>query len=141
MPTLLELGRRYGGLAYTCERDFATLGHWVRTTPEPAWQVVFADHCHRFAFHADRLRWLVPEIAGLSVADQLGQLPGLEALDPLGPPATTADRVRALATQWERLQEVYGDLLAVANEVSDGPAIRWLRLLRADADDVRDRLG
>jgi hypothetical protein len=130
---MLELGRRYGELAFTCERDFETLGHWVRTTPEPAWQVRFADHCHRFAFHADRLHRLVPEIAGLSVTDQLRPAADLAPLDALDAPSTTADRVAALATRWRALAGGYRELVAEANPVSDGPAVRWLELLAADA--------
>jgi hypothetical protein len=136
MATMLELGARYGGLAFTCERDFEVVGAWVRSTPEPAWQVRFADHCHRFAFHADRLRWLVPEIVGLTVADQLVALPDLEPLEPLDPPATTADRVAALTAHWRRLASAYAALLASLNLVSDGAAARWLGLLRTDAEEA-----
>jgi len=141
MATMLELGARYGGLAFTCERDFEVVGAWVRSTPEPAWQVRFADHCHRFAFHADRLRWLVPEIAGLTLADQLVPLPDLLPLEALDPPATTADRVAALTAHWRRLASAYDGLLTSLNLVSDGAPARWLTLLRADAQDALAALG
>jgi hypothetical protein len=140
MPTMLELGRRYGGVAYTCDRDFAVLGHWLRTTPEPQWQIAFADHCHRFAFHAARLRWLVPEIAGLPVDEQLAPLAGLDPLELLDAPASTADRVDALGSHWSRIETSYAEVLEVANEVSDGAAMRWLRLLRSDASEAQERL-
>jgi hypothetical protein len=141
MATLLDLGRRFGGLAWTCERAFETVGAWTLATPEPGWQVRLADHCHRFAFHAERLRWLVPEIAGLTVEDQLAPLAGLQPLDPAAAGTTTADRVAALATHWRAIELEYRSVLSGSNPVSDGPAIRWLRLLAADAADARTSLA
>ncbi len=128
---MLDLGRRYGGLAYTCERSFEATGAWVTDTPEPAWQIRFADHCHRLAFHADRLRWLVPEVAGLTAEDQVQPLAGLAPLD--ASLAGRTGRAEALAVLWEALAGQYASVLAEANPVSDGAAIRWLHLLESDA--------
>ena len=112
---------------------FERLGGWVADTPDPALQRLFAEACHRHAWHAEL--W----------AERTPAIPTAE----LGEPATatpvdsTPPAEQAAAYQGD-LDRMLGDLRALLDRVDavlDPSTVRTTSLVVADLTDIDGRLG
>jgi hypothetical protein len=129
--TLEDSARRIGHHAWVEQRLFETLGAWVPTTPEPAAKALVAELSLHHAWRAELWHGLLPAVPHLAVADLVVAPPGA----PVPPPgASTADRLGWLCGEvLPALLDGYADHLARTTVVTDGPAIRVLGLVTADA--------
>lgn len=126
--------RRLGSWCWAERRLFEILGGWVRDTPEAPLKALFATHSRHHGWRAERWAEVLPGayVPGpeeLIVGGAAGEL--FEALAAIEPSA-----LRATA----HYHVVYPALLAayeaspvVMNPVTDGPALRAIRIIVGDA--------
>ena len=129
--TLEDSARRIGHHAWVEQRLFETLGTWVPTTPEPEAKALVAEQSLHHAWRAELWHGLLPVVPHLAVDDLVVAPPGAPA-----PPAgdTTADRLGWLCGEvLPALLDGYAEHLARTTVVTDGPTIRVLGLVTADA--------
>ena len=112
---------------------FAVLGGWVASTDAPALQRLFAEACHRHAWHAELWRQRTPTIPGAAVAAQPGVLQD----------APNDDSGRGA---WYRaaLGEIAAELAALGARVDvalDPSTARTLDLVGRDVNELADRLA
>lgn len=133
-----ETARRAARYRWVSSSLFEVLGGWVSTAPEPEAKVLLSAHAAHCAWHASLWDDRLPGTYGIGAGTVTP--PALEgAVEAVRSVESTAGRLAAAhRVVLPRLAVVYGDHLALANEVADGPAVRALRLSLADVvDDVR----
>jgi hypothetical protein len=136
---LIAAARVIGGYTWVEERLFETLGAWVPSVPEPDVKLRLAADSHHHAWHASLWRDRLPELRELEPEQFVGpSRPPIEAfMTALRSSSTTIDKlVGVYRVLLPRLVTTYQRHLEQASEVTDGPAIRALRLVLAD--DVAD---
>jgi hypothetical protein len=134
---LRESARRLGHYAWAERRLFELLGAWAGDTADPAARPLFAAHAAHHAWHADVLRDRLPRARGFA-ADSLVSPPSpqvIEAFDvlaALGPAATNARLGGVYRVVVPQLGRAYLYNLDRLVPISDGPTMRWLRLVLRD---------
>jgi hypothetical protein len=108
---------------------FTTLGGWVTSTTDGERQRLYAEACHRHAWHAELWAARAPAIPGTSTAD------------PAPEPAAVDEEERHI---WyaETLTNLLDQLAALAERVDpelDPSTARTLRLLERDLTELTDR--
>lgn len=130
---LHDAAAKIGAWCWAERRCFEILGGWVADTTEPDVQVLFATHSRHHAWRAERWEEILPR-AYVAAADQLIAAPAdavafdlLEALEPTGKRVAGHYDVllRALLAAYEASP-------AVMNPVTDGPALRAIRIIVGD---------
>jgi hypothetical protein len=160
--TIEVSGRRAGHHAWIEMRLFETVGRWVGAVADPRAKALLAAQSHHHAWHAELWYSLLPALPHLPAADLVApgdgdsalvaRLAALDEAEPAEPrPArpggtgvpggTSGDRARLAAVYEDALPHLaatYREHLDATNPLTDGPAIRALRLAQADiADDTR----
>jgi hypothetical protein len=162
--TIEESGRRIGHHAWIEVRLFETLGRWSGTEADPRARALFARQSLHHAWHAEMWHDVLPALphvptATLVVPDAADAevIARLEVLDepqsghpgdtdPGGDGAASAGGPGPDDLTAARLAAVYDDALphlvasytghmALTTAITDGPAIRVLRLVMADLTD------
>src|SRR5262249_30094892 len=120
---------------------FETVGGWVTAVPELAVKATLATQSHHHAWHAELWHGLLPSIpdhlrpADLVVPAGAGDRALVDGL--AGAPGTVGRVAGLYRVALPRLIAAYTDHLALTTPVTDGPAIRALRLVLADEHDDR----
>jgi hypothetical protein len=134
---LRESARRLGHYAWAERRLFEVLGAWAGDTADPAARPLLARHAAHHAWHADVLRQQLPRARGFDSESLVappnpaaGQL--FAVLAGFGPAATTARLGGAYRVVVPHLGQAYLYHLDRLVPISDGPTMRWLRLLLRD---------
>lgn len=134
-----EAARRAGHYAWLERRLFEVLGRWSTTVPEPDVKVCLAEHSRHHAWHAELWHERLPELRevvredlvvppddrGASVAEAL--VKGAEGSD-----YTLEKLVGIYRVLLPRLVAAYRGDLELASPITDGPALRALRLILRD---------
>jgi hypothetical protein len=110
---------------------FEALGGWVAKTEAGPLQRLYAEACHRHAWHAELWAARLPDVPG----DTARLLPPI-AIGEIDP----ADRPAAYAA---RLRELRHDVSALSGRCDpdlDPSTLRVTALVLADLDDLLDRL-
>jgi len=111
---------------------FSALGAWVTTTEPGELQRLFAEACHRHAWHAALWEARTPTIRVPATA-----APDFERLDPADGDAGRGDRYRA------RLSAIEDDLRALRARIDptlDPSTARTIDLVGRDVVELADRL-
>lgn len=131
---LATAARRIGAWCWAERRCFEILGGWVRDTDEPHVAALFAVHSRHHAWRAERWAEILPR-AYVPDVEELTAVPEDAALfDLLDREAATGNRLighyhvlyRAIVSAYE----VSPDRM---NPVTDGPALRAIRIIVRDA--------
>ena len=129
---IVGLGRVCAAMQARNLELFQRLGAWVVDTTEPELQRLFAEACHRHAWHVELWAERVPTIPGVDLA-----------VAPVGT-ATTAPAIGQRAAQYAaELDELVAELSTLAgrvDDVLDPSTTRTLALVTADLTDLRRRL-
>ncbi len=163
--TIEESGRRIGHHAWLAGQLFEIVGRWATSVPEARVRNVLAGHSHHQAWHAELWHGLLPAVPHLPAAELVVPcdvdaeiVAALRRLDPPtdpeAPPARplpggAAEEAVVTATV-DRLTTLYRvalphvaaacvEHLERTTVVTDGPAVRVLRLVMADLE--ADRLA
>ena len=136
--TIDDSARRLGEVAWAEGRLFEVVGQWVTTTPEADLKLVFARESRTHGEHAVAIGALLPDTRDHDPVALVAPGPGVEArlaeLAAAGPDR----RVGALAEVLHAHIETLDAYLADASPVRDGPGIRLITAVVAEA---RGRLG
>jgi len=135
---LVESARRMGAYRWIESRLFEVLGSWAVSVPELEVKPVLAAHSHEHAWHAELWREQLPTAAGMTPEGLT--MPANEGVDAfftaLAGPESAGQTVEKLVGVYRallpRMTGAYTAHLDVASAVSDGPAIRVLRLVLHD---------
>ena len=138
-PLSLEASAyRIGHYCWIEMRAFETLGAWSASVPEPEVRAMLATHSRQHAWHAELWHDLLPVIGEAGV-ERFIEPPTanvtafVEALSASGTPELTIEKLAgAYRVLVPRAVTTYGQHLAGASPVSDGPTMRALRLVLAD---------
>ena len=134
--SLDEAARLAGGHSWFEARLFELLGGWVGSTPEPDAKLLLDRHSQHHAWRAGQWWDRLPVLAdtdreSLVVAPSAGLAAAFVAVAALeGTPARLAGAYRFALP---RLVAGYDRHVAAADAVSDGAALRTLRIVAADA--------
>ncbi len=131
---LERAARTVGGWCWAERRCFEILGGWVRDADEPALKAMFARHSRHHAWRADRWAEILPR-AYVPSADSLvvGGLDG-GIFDLMGTHGPSANGVAAhYDVLYPALLAAYQDSIVVMHPVTDGPALRAIRIILGDA--------
>ena len=141
---IVELGQVCNRLRSRNVELFQQLGAWVATTSDGELQRLFADACHRHAWHAELWADRTPTIP--PVAPVTPVAPVADALEARRPAADTAD-----PADLARRREYHDSLAAIADELAalrrridatlDPSTARTLDLIDVDLSDLRRRLA
>jgi hypothetical protein len=141
-PLSLEASaRRIGHYCWIEMRAFEILGAWTAAVPEPAVKAALATHSRQHGWHAEVWHDLLPVIGETGVDSYIAPAsPALvafvEALAAPGAADLTIEKlVGAYRVLLPHIAVTYADHLDHASPVSDGPAIRALRLVLSDQLD------
>lgn len=150
--TIEESGRRIGHHAWLAGQLFEIVGRWATSVPEARARDVLAGHSHHQAWHAELWHGLLPAVPHLPAAELVVPrdadaeiVAALRRLDPPDAPdgdgaAATTDRLATLyRVALPHVTASCAEHLARTTVVTDGPAMRVLRLVMADLD--ADRLA
>ena len=136
--TIEQSARRTGHHAWLEMRLFEILGRWSGTVAEPRARVLFATHSQHHAWHAELWHGLLPALPHLAAADLVApdeaDAAVVAALETLDDAATEARLTAIYGDTLPHVARSYGAHLALTTPVTDGPAIRALRLALADLD-------
>ena len=131
-----EAARLAGGHRWIESRLFEVLGGWVGSTPEPDAKLLLDRHSQHDAWRAAQWWDRLPVLADVD-RDRLVAAPSpavAGAYDALAKLEGTAVRLAgAYRFALPHLVAGYDRHLAAADEVSDGAALRTLRIVAADA--------
>lgn len=130
---IVELSARCHDLRARNIELFETLGAWVADTPPGELQRLYAEACHRHAWHAELWAGRAPAIPGAD-ADPSGRRPGLDAA---GPGDRRAAYLAALGAMCD-------DVVALAGRCDpalDPSTVRTAAVVRADLVDLLARIG
>ncbi|MEZ5217964.1 MAG: hypothetical protein R2715_15575 [Ilumatobacteraceae bacterium] len=136
-----ELGRRAGHLAWWSRTLFELTGTWASESGDSPARLLWAAHCHQFAWHADLwrerlpVRWdhppeldVVPGIAGM---DDLLEL--LRDIEVEGRPVGHVERLVAVTRGLvPRLLLATRQIGSAADPMLDAPTVRTAKLVAAD---------
>jgi hypothetical protein len=134
---LRESARRFGHCAWFEQRLFEVLGAWAGDTKDAVARPVMAAHAAHHAWHADVLRQRLPRARGFDI-DALVAPPNREAVElfdamaALGPGDTTARLGAVYRVVVPHLGQAYLYHLDRLVPISDGPTMRWLRIVLRD---------
>ncbi|MGQ0617322.1 MAG: hypothetical protein ACT4PW_10085 [Acidimicrobiia bacterium] len=134
---LAESARRFGHYRWFEQRLFEILGRWVQDIPENDVKLCLDTHSQHHVWHAEVWRERLPVLRQVD-PDLLTRPPNdafvafVEALAAPSPPGNIERLVGAYRVAVPHLVVVYGEHLAHASPVSDGPAIRALGLVLTD---------
>jgi hypothetical protein len=133
---IIELGAVCAAMQARNLAVFEQLGGWVADTTEPALQQVFAEACHRHAWHAELWAQRAPVIAplGLGRGD-------IAATEPIADIVVTADRAAAYTTAIGRLVTDTTALRARIDARLDPSTARTIDLVLSDLGEIRQRLA
>lgn len=120
-------------LAARHEDLFRMLGGWVADTPDPSAQQLFAEACHRHAWHAELWRARSPAIP-INATHSSAHGPADGGLDP-----AVADRVAAYRSALDDLLGVTEHVAGRADPVVDPGTQRVGALTLADLTDLARR--
>jgi hypothetical protein len=141
-PLSLEASaRRIGHYCWIEMRAFEILGAWAATVPEPAVKAALATHSRQHGWHAEVWHDLLPVIGETGVDSYIAPAsPALGAfVEALAAPEaadlTIEKLVGACRVLLPHTAVTYADHLDHASPISDGPAIRGLRLVLSDQLD------
>jgi hypothetical protein len=141
-PLSLEASaRRIGHYCWIEMRAFEILGAWTAAVPEPAVKAALATHSRQHGWHAEVWHDLLPVIGETGVDSyiapaSLALVPFVEALAaPEAADLTIEKLVGAYRVLLPHTAVTYSDHLDHASPISDGPAIRALRLVLSDQLD------
>jgi hypothetical protein len=141
-PRSLEASaRRIGHYCWIEMRAFEILGEWIAAVPEPAVKAALATHSRQHGWHAGVWHDLLPAIGETGVDSYIAPAspalgPFVEALAaPQAADLTIEKLVGAYRVLLPHTAVAYGDHLDHASPISDGPAIRALRLVLSDQLD------
>ena len=141
-PLSLEASaRRIGHYCWIEMRAFEILGAWTATVPEPAVKAALATHSRQHGWHAEVWHDLLPVIGETGVDSYITPAtPALGAfVEALAAPEAADLTIEKLVGAYRVLLPhaavTYADHLDHASPISDGPAIRALRLVLADQLD------
>jgi hypothetical protein len=141
-PWSLEASaRRIGHYCWIEMRAFEILGAWTAAVPEPAVKAALATHSRQHGWHAEVWHDLLPAIGETGVDSYIAPaspalVPFVEALAaPEAADLTIEKLVGAYRVLLPHTAVAYGDHLDHASPISDGPAIRTLRLVLSDQLD------
>jgi hypothetical protein len=131
---LERAARKLGAWCWAERRCFEILGGWVRDTPEPELKAMLSTHSRHHAWRADRWLEVLPR-AYVPPAAELLRPPAddevFEALAALGP---SAQRVAGqYHVVYRNLLMAYEASPTSMNPVTDGPALRAIRIIVGDA--------
>ncbi|MDP8975825.1 MAG: hypothetical protein M3N28_05560 [Actinomycetota bacterium] len=135
---LLEAARRMGAYRWVESRLFEVLSAWALSVPELEIKPVLAAHAAEHAWHGELWGEQLPTAGGMTPESLTASAnEGIDAffaalVEPDGPGRTIERLVGAYRVLLPRMIAVYSAHLAVASAVSDGPAIRVLRLVLRD---------
>lgn len=134
MVPLQDAARKLGAWCWAERRCFEVLGGWVRDEDDPAVKAMLATHSRHHAWRADR--WF--EVLPLAYVAAVGEL--------VAPPADAVvfELLAAIEGSGQRLAAhyhlVYRKLVSayeaspdLMSSVSDGPALRAIRIIVGDA--------
>lgn len=131
---LEQAARTLGGWCWAERRCFEILGGWVRDTDEHALKALFARHSRHHAWRAERWaeilpRAYVPDADALIAGDA-----DTEVFDLAGTEDPSANRVAAhYDVLYPALLAAYQASPVVMHPVTDGPALRAIRIILGDA--------
>jgi len=141
-PLSLEASaRRIGHYCWIEMRAFEILGAWTAAVPEPAVKAALATHSRQHGWHAEVWHDLLPVIGETGVDSYIAPaspalVPFVEALAaPEAADLTIEKLVGAYRVLLPHTAVTYSDHLDCASPISDGPAIRALRLVLSDQLD------
>ncbi len=143
--SLAETARRVQAYRAMETRLFELLGSWVQAVPEPEVKICLFSHAARHGEHAVMWDGLAPDPLPAPAGRLGGHEPGDGRLDAFfaavggtGEPGATADKlVGVYRVVLPSAIAVYGEHLAEATRVSDGPLVRGLALVLHDEHDAR----
>ncbi len=127
-----------GAYRWVESRLFEVLGAWALSVPELEVKPGLATHAAEHAWHAELWREQLPTAGGMTPESLTRSAnEGIEAffaalVEPDRPGHTIERLVGAYRVLLPRMIAAYSAHLAVASAVSDGPAIRVLRLVLRD---------
>ena len=133
--------RRIGNYCWIEMRAFETLGAWTATVPEPAVKAALATHSRQHGWHAEVWHDLLPVLGETGVDAYIAPAsPAVVAfVEALAAPEAADLTIEKLVGAYRVLLPhaavTYGDHLDNASPISDGPAIRALRLVLSDQRD------
>jgi hypothetical protein len=128
---IIELHAVCGRLASQHAELFETLGGWVATTTDPVVQQLFAEACHRHAWHADLWTQRRPAIP-------------IEQTDDVAPPALHADAADRLHAYRAAIEAIESATTAIGRRVRpllDPSTARVVELTLYDLSGLRLRTG
>jgi hypothetical protein len=141
-PLSLEASaRRIGRYCWIEMRAFEILGAWTAAVPEPAVKAALATHSRQHGWHAEVWHDLLPVIGETGVDSYIAPaspalVPFVEALAAPEAADLTIERlVGAYRVLLPHTAVTYSEHLDHASPISDGPAIRALRLVLSDQLD------
>ena len=139
---LEQAARTLGGWCWAERRCFEILGGWVRDTDEHALKALFARHSRHHAWRAERWAEILPR-AYVPDADAL--IVGgadAEVFDLAGTEDPSASRVVAhYDVLYPALLAAYQASPVVMHPVTDGPALRAIRIILGDAAHDFDEIN
>ena len=138
-PRTLDAQARHTGHCCWVEmRAFELLGAWSASVPEPEVKAMVATHSRQRAWHAELWHDLLPTAGDGGIEGFITPAnPGVEAfVEALAQPEAPERTIEKLAGAYRvltpRTVAAYTEQLADASPITDGPAIRALRLVLAD---------
>lgn len=132
---IIELGQICNALRARNTELFAQLGGWVVDTPDPELQRLFAEACHRHAWHAELWAQRTPAIAPVAPSpDEPSTAQPPEAVAPADRAAVYADAIDQLESTATATSDRFDALL-------DPGTARTIELVLADLRAVRQRLA
>lgn len=131
---IVELGQICNAMRARNLELFEQLGSWVPDTPDPELQRLFAEACHRHAWHAELWAQRTPTIP--PVEPSPAERPARESPESIA----QADRAAVYADAIDRLQSAVTATLARVDPLLDPATARTIELVLADLGAVRQRL-
>jgi hypothetical protein len=129
---IIELGEVCNTMRARNIKLFEQLGGWVADTTDPALQRLFAEACHRHAWHAELWAHRAPDIRPVEVDTSATAAPG--------PLVAAGERGSTYRGALDRLLADLHELLARVDVLLDPGTARTIALVTVDLADLQRRL-
>jgi hypothetical protein len=131
---LQDAARKIGAWCWAERRCFELLGGWVHDTPEPSVKALFARHSRHHAWRSERWAEILPGAYVPPPAELTAPTAEASWFDRMGTDSPSASRlVGHYHVLYPALLAAYDASPVVMHPVTDGPALRAIRIILGDA--------